>query len=217
MPAAPSETFAALDLPFIRHAFLCRVPGLDVGVERAEALRRLDESHAETRRALGFGAMALATAEQVHGNRVSVAGADAPAQPAPGSDGLVTNRRNVALGIYVADCCALYLVDPARRAIGLAHSGKKGTELGIAAAMIEKMSECFGSQPADLIAQLSPCIRPPAYEVDFAARIAEQCRACGVHNVNDCGKNTAADLHRYYSYRSEHGKTGRMLALLALN
>jgi copper oxidase (laccase) domain-containing protein len=217
MQAAPSETFAALDLPGVRHAFICRVPGLEVGVERVEALRRLDEFHTEMRRALGFGAMLLATAQQVHGNHVAEVGADAGTLPAEGADGLVTNQRNVALGIYVADCCALYLVDPVRRAIGLAHSGRKGTELGIAAAAIRRMWECFGSQPGDIIAQISPCIRPPHYEVDFAARIAEQCRECGVRKVVDCGKNTAADLSRYYSYRAEHGKTGRMLALLALN
>lgn len=216
MASAPWEKFAALELPGVRHAFLCRVPGIDTGVERAEALRRLDESHAEARRELGFGAMPLATAQQVHGNRVAVVDAGTDARPAGAVDGLVTNARGVALGIYVADCCAVYFVDPVRGAIGLAHSGKKGTELGIAAAAIEKMRENFGSEPGDMIAQLSPCIRPPDYEVDFAARIAEQCRECGVKNVFDCGENTAADLSRYYSYRAEHGKTGRMLALLAL-
>ena len=216
MPAAPSETFAALDLPHIRHAFLCRVPGLDVGVEREEALRRLDESHAAARHELGFGAMPLATAQQVHGNEVAVVEA-AQAAPAPGADALVTNRRNIALGIYVADCCAIYLVDPVKRAIGLAHSGRKGTELGIATKAIAAMAENFGSNSADLIAQLSPCIRPPHYEVDFAAEIARQCRASGVREVFDCGENTASDLARYYSYRVEHGKTGRMLALLALD
>lgn len=217
MPPAPSETFAPLDLPLIRHAFLGRVPGLDVNVERTEALRRLEESQTQARLRLGFGAMPPVTAEQVHGSHVAVIGADTAGQPAPGADGMVTDRRDIALGIYVADCCALYLVDPVRRAIGLVHSGRKGTELGIAAVAIEKMGRQFGSQPADLIAQLSPCIRPPDYEVDFAAAIAAQCRACGVRHVADCGKNTAADLSRYYSYRAEHGKTGRMLALLALN
>ena len=217
MSAVPSETFAALDLPFIRHAFTGRVPGLDVNVERVEALRRLAGLHAQARCDLGFGAMSFATAEQVHGNLVAVAGEEDATQPAPGADGIVTNRRNVALGIYVADCCAVYLVDPVKRAIGLVHSGRKGTELGIAAAAVAKMTEHFGSEAADIIAQLSPCIRPPDYEIDFAAEIARQCRACGVKNVFDCGKNTAADLVSYYSYRAEHGKTGRMLALLALN
>ncbi|MGZ5024155.1 MAG: polyphenol oxidase family protein, partial [Chthoniobacterales bacterium] len=131
-------------------------------------------------------------------------------------DGIVTNQRDVCLGVYVADCCALYLVDPIRNCIGLVHSGKKGTELQIAARAVALMQETFDSQPNELIVQLSPCIRPPHYEVDFAAEIVRQCRAAGVRQVYDCGVCTACDLERYYSYRLEKGKTGRMLALLAL-
>jgi len=216
MSADPTETFPALDLPFIRHAFLCKVPGVDVTVEREEALRRLGEYHAEARRSPDFEGKTFVTAEQVHGKNVAVYGAGSP-ECAPGADGIVTNERNAVLGIYVADCCAVYLVDPANRAIGLVHSGKKGSELGIAAVAIETMCEQFGTDPANLIVQLSPCIRPPFYEIDFAAQIADQCRASGVKQVVDCGSNTAADLTRYYSYRVEHGKTGRMLAMLALH
>ncbi|MGB8356954.1 MAG: polyphenol oxidase family protein [Chthoniobacteraceae bacterium] len=213
--AVPSETFPALELPFIRHAFLGRVPGLDVSVEREEALRRLDGYHTRARRDLGFGTAPFAKAEQVHGNQVAMAAFDS-AGPAPQADGLVTSEKNLTLGIYVADCCAIYLADPVRRAIGLLHSGRKGTELGIVTVAIEKMRAQFGSDPVNLIVQLGPCIRPPDYEIDFAAQIAEQCRVAGVRHVFDCGSNTAADLSRYYSYRVERGKTGRMLALMEL-
>jgi copper oxidase (laccase) domain-containing protein len=78
------------------------------------------------------------------------------------------------------------------------------------------MREEFGSNPDDLIAQLSPCIRPPYYEVDFAAEIVAQLEGCGVSQVFDSGENTGSDLSRFYSYRMEKGLTGRMLALLAL-
>lgn len=215
MPAVPSETFPALDLPGIRHAFIGRVPGVDASVERATALQRLGDCHAAARKNLGFGAMPFVTAEQVHGNRVAVVDAGTSA-PVAGADGLVTNEKNVALGIYAADCCAIYLADPARGVIGLVHSGKKGTGLGIVAVAIEKMRSHFGSVPDDLVAQLGPCIRPPFYETDFAAEIVKQCRTSGVRKIFDCGANTAADPARYYSYRAGRGKTGRMLALLAL-
>jgi hypothetical protein len=215
MPAVPTEKFSALELPFIRHGFINRVPGIDVNVERAEAVRRLAPSHAEARLELGFGAMPLITAEQIHGNKI--AGVDAATHaPVAAADGLVTNTPGVALGIYVADCCAIFFADPVSKTIGLVHSGKKGTELGIAAVAIEKMRANFGTQPADLIVQLSPCIRPPHYETDFAAEIVNQCRRAGVRQIFDSGANTAADLSRYYSYRAELGKTGRMLAVLAL-
>jgi copper oxidase (laccase) domain-containing protein len=120
------------------------------------------------------------------------------------------------LGIYVADCCAVYLVDPVTPAIGLVHSGKKGTEQNIAGVAIEHMITAFGSRPADMIVQLSPCIRPPRYEIDFAATIRQECRELGVAQVHDSGACTGSDLTKYYSYRMEKGKTGRMLALLAL-
>ena len=139
-----------------------------------------------------------------------------PDEEFAGCDAIITNQRHVALGIYVADCCAVYVVDPKTPAIGLVHSGKKGTERAIVSKAIEQMHQKFGSQSVDLLVQLSPCIRPPHYEIDFAAKIIEQCRSSGVRQVDDCGICTACDLDRYYSYRAEKGKTGRMLALLGL-
>lgn len=132
-------------------------------------------------------------------------------------DGVITNQPGACLGIYVADCCAVYLVDPVRRVAGLVHSGKKGTELRIVPRAIAQMLETFGSDAKNLIVQLSPCIRPPHYEIDFAAEITRQCRAVGVAAVHDCKICTACDLDRYYSYRAEKGHTGRMLAILTLD
>ena len=76
----------------------------------------------------------------------------------------------------------------------------------------------FGSQPSDLIAVLSPCIRPPAYEVDFAASIEKQADQAGIlpENFHDTKTCTSQTLDRHYSYRMEKGQTGRMLALLSI-
>jgi len=212
----PVETFEALErLSGVRHAFLCRVPGLDVRTDREEALARLAEYHADARRELGFCVEPFATAKQVHGNRIAVL-KEPVTQEAAETDGLVTNVPGLCLGVYVADCCAIYLADPVKRAIGLLHSGKKGTDLAIAERAVETMMREFGSDPANLVAQLSPCIRPPQYEIDFAAEIVRQLHRAGVGQVADCGANTAADLERYYSYRMEKGRTGRLLALLML-
>src|SRR5207249_8444148 len=93
----------------------------------------------------------------------------------------------------------------------------KGTELGVVTNAIRQMIEHFGSDPANMMVQLSPCIRPPHYEVDFAAEIVWQCRALSAKQIHDSVVCTACDLARYYSYRAEKGKTGRMLALFGLN
>ena len=222
----PFEQFPALGaIKICRHVFAQRIPGIDVSHDKAEVLERLDAAHREIRNATGFGNWPLFTAEQIHGNKIAIVDrALASAVPSgvdgrefPGCDGIITNQRGVALGIYVADCCAVYIVDPKTPAIGLVHSGRKGTELGVVTNAIRQMIERFGSDPANMIVQLSPCIRPPHYEVDFAAEIVRQCRALGVQHIHNSGTCTACDLQRYYSYRAEKGKTGRMLALIGLN
>ena len=214
----PAEYFPALGaLTDIAHGFTLRVPGVEISHDKQEALARLDSVHREVRRTNGLDRVPFVTAEQVHGNKIGVLdSAPTSDQCFAGCDGVITNQRGVCLGIYVADCCAIYLVDPLRKAIGLVHSGKKGTELGIIQVAVRTMTERFGSRASDLVVQLSPCIRPPHYEIDFAAEILRQCRDIGVSTLHDCGVCTACDLSRYYSYRAEKGRTGRMLAFLAL-
>ena len=147
------ETFPALRaLGLVRHGFIGRIPGLEVAIEREAALSRLAEVHRRLRGELGLGVMPFATAEQVHGDRVAVIGEPLGADCcAAGADGLVTNQPGVSLGICVADCCAIYLVDPVRRAIGLVHSGKTRTAQPISPRSTEPMRDTLG-----------PALAPPS-------------------------------------------------------
>lgn len=232
------ETFPALSgLPGLRHGFILRNPAIDVKTDRETALRRLEEHHHASLATLGIAREHLATGEQIHGDRIAVLSCRAEEKPRarngarsvspgmpsspdcprfPGTDGLVTNRPGQHLGVYVADCGAVFLADPARRACGLVHSGKKGTEQGIAPRAIQLMQREFGSVPADLVVQLAPCIRPPAYEIDFAAKILADCAEAGIpaKQIHDCGTCTTSDPERYYSYRKEKGRTGRLFAVI---
>jgi polyphenol oxidase len=216
LPPCPAEFFSALDaLPFLRAAFIQRCPGIDVVTDRETALGRLWSVHRETADALGFFGFPFAVAEQVHGNVVARVDGLNPT-PVPGADGLVTNRPGLCLAIYVADCAAVYLADREVQAIGLVHAGKKGAELGIVTEAIATMRKEFGTDPANLVVQVAPCIRPPNYEVDFAAEIIRQAREAGVRDIFDCGACTASNPEKYYSYRRERGRTGRLLALAAI-
>jgi copper oxidase (laccase) domain-containing protein len=154
----------------------------------------------------------------VHGADIAVARQSDPAGTWPAVDGLITADAGVLLGIYVADCAAVYIVDPVRRVVALLHSGKKGTEGNITGAAIGIMRQQWGCDPKDLLVALSPCIRPPAYETDFAAEIRRQVIGSGVPPEQCCDSAvcTGTDLEAYYSYRVEKGKTGRMLALLGM-
>lgn len=80
-------------------------------------------------------------------------------------DGLITDEPGVVLACFFADCVPLYFVDPVKRAIGLAHSGWRGTVNGMGAQMVQKMEEVFGSKPSDLVVAIGPSICRDCYEV----------------------------------------------------
>ncbi len=202
-----------LKLDFVSHGFTRRVPDLDVRTDRATALERLRCFHLEAV-AVETG-KPLRLAKQVHGNKVAVVDRSAP-EFLGETDGLLTDDSSVTLGVFVADCCAIYLADPSRRVIGILHSGKRGTALNIVGPAVRELQTSFGCDPAAIVAQLSPCIRPPHYEIDFASTITRQLAEAGIEQIYDCQKNTGSDLQHYYSYRMERGQTGRMLAFVAL-
>ncbi len=219
-----TEAFPFLEplnsIPGIRAAWVERVPDLPITGDRDEAMVQLRGHHQIAVSRFAGPAASWWRAEQIHGAAVAVIPTTSQILApdglpvVPGVDGLITHHAGMVLTIYAADCGAIWLADRKTGAIGLLHSGKKGTEGNILANALAVMSQNFGTHPANVTAVLSPCIRPPDYEIDFAAQIATQAHDAGIGNFLDCGLNTASDLRRFYSYRRELGKTGRMMAMI---
>lgn len=90
-------------------------------------------------------------------------------------DGMITNVPGIVLVTSYADCVPLYFVDPVRKAIGLSHSGWKGTVGHIGQKNVEKMHEVYGSEPKDIVAAIGPSICQSCYEV--SDDVAEAFRA----------------------------------------
>ena len=82
------------------------------------------------------------------------------------TDALITNEPGLALAILHADCGAVALYDSGKNAIGMIHSGRKGSQLDIVRNTIELMRDTYGSNPKDISAYLAPCICGGCYEVD---------------------------------------------------
>lgn len=80
-------------------------------------------------------------------------------------DGTVTNLPGLPLLVFGADCVPVFFVDPVHRAIGVAHSGWKGTAEKISACAIRKLSELYGSKPEDIVCVTGPSICQDCYEV----------------------------------------------------
>jgi len=200
------ETFPALELAGLRHGFSTRsqVP-----------IEKLDAELQATFIAAGFPMEDAVHGEQVHGARAQAVYTPLGIR-VPEVDALATSVPRLPLVVRVADCGPIFFYDPTQRVIAVAHSGRRGTEGNILQATLDCLRETYDTQPENVIVQLGPCIRPPHYEVDFAAEIARQAYAAGVRHFHDCGVCTASHLDRYYSYRAEKGKTGRMWGVFML-
>mgnify|MGYP001417894528 CR=1 FL=1 len=81
-------------------------------------------------------------------------------------DGLITDRRGIAIVTLHSDCNALYFYDPVKHVIGLAHSGWRGTLGRIGSVMVSGMSSEFGCDPADILAGIGPSLCQDCFEVD---------------------------------------------------
>lgn len=195
--------------------FIEKIPGVDVTGDRETVLERLEPYHKAEVEALGWRWKDLRRAEQVHGTKVALVGDIGSNYPVEGVDGLICSGvSDCVLAIYVADCAAVWLYDKENCHRSLIHSGKAGTAGNIVSNTIKSMKKCLGVEPSNLIAVISPCIRPPHYEEDIPTAIKAQLIEAGVpeEQIHDSGLDTA-DTKRFYSYRMEKGQTGRMLAL----
>lgn len=196
--------------------FITRIPGVATTTDRSAVIAALTPTHEAVLAEGGIAPKMLRRAQQVHGNKVALVGDIGCSYPVEGVDGLFCGgKADCCLGIYVADCAAIWIYDTVTQSRALVHSGKLGTQQNIAGETLSAMYKVLGVLAKDCIAVISPCIRPPHYEVDIVSMIKQQLEEAGIapENITDAGLDTAADLDTFYSYRIEKGNTGRMLAL----
>jgi YfiH family protein len=112
------------------------------------------------------GMSMVACAHQVHGGAVRWHGPAAPGLHLSGScDGHATATAGILLGVTVADCVPVSMVDPPRRAVALVHAGWRGVAAGVLERGVAVLAERASSRPADLHVHLGPAICGTCYEV----------------------------------------------------
>lgn len=200
--------------------FITRVPGVPTSTDRQAVISALTPTHEAVLEEGGIATKMLRRAQQVHGNKAALVGDIGCSYPVEGVDALYCGgKADCCLGIYVADCAAVWIYDTVTQSRALIHSGKAGTLQNIVGETLTSMYKVLGVVAKDCIAVISPCIRPPHYEVDIVTMIKQELVEAGIapENITDSGLDTAADLETFYSYRVEKGNTGRMLALFGRN
>jgi hypothetical protein len=160
-----------------RHEGLARPPynSLNLGLNTRDLPARVEGNRSLLARAVGSEQEHLVTVSQVHGSDLLVI--DTPNQDFSHfhhieCDGIVTNQRGVLIGIGVADCYPVLLLDPKKRVAAALHAGWKGSAAGICRKGVATLMEFFGSKPTDILAAIGPGIGPCCYEVDEPVRLA---------------------------------------------
>ncbi len=105
-------------------------------------------------------------------------------------DGLVTNEKGICLALFFADCVPVYFVDPAKKVIGLAHSGWRGTVGKISEKMVRIMEAEYGCSLSDIQVAIGPSICQACYEVseDVADSFLEAFNQCDCDGILIKGK-----------------------------
>jgi hypothetical protein len=188
---------------------------------------------------LGITPDRLATSTQVHGS--SVIKVTRPGQYEE-YDALITNKRQIFLGIYIADCVPVLIYDPENQAVAAVHSGWKGTQLAIVQTTLETMASEFGTQYKECLAYVGTCIQGCDYEVghdvaqhfnsayltkrkepgkwllDLSLANSDQLISMGVKSgkIERSFFSTFKDHIHFFSHRYSKGRTGRMMALIGM-
>lgn len=102
---------------------------------------------------------------QTHTTNVAVVRAEDRGRRFLETDGMVTNVPGICLVTFYADCVPLFLVDPVKKAIGLSHSGWRGTVGKMGKVTVQALMREYGSRPEDIVAAIGPSICQDCYEV----------------------------------------------------
>ncbi len=195
---------------------------------------------------LGIDYRDLVCAKQIHSSRIAYVKEEDKGKGAlsydasiAGTDALVTDKSNLPLAVFTADCLSIFLYDPATPAIGLIHAGWRSTRENITVKAVQLMREEFNTEPSGLYVGFGPAIRSCCYEVsqdfnglfpynlikrndryylDIVAINKSGLLDLGVkeNNISDSGICTYCRSDEFFSYRKEGKACGRIMSLIML-
>ena len=157
----------------VKHGFSTRLGGVSTGdcatmnisTTRGDAPEAVEENKRRLAGALGVKVEDFTFTYQTHTTNVAVVREEDRGTRFMETDGMVTNVPGICLVTFYADCVPLYFVDPVKKVIGLSHSGWRGTVHKMGKVTVEKMTEVYGTNPADVVAAVGPSICQDCYEV----------------------------------------------------
>lgn len=180
------------------HAFLSRQGGVSEGqfstlnfdLREGDTVDNVKENRARVSAGFGIDFEKIFTVNQVHGDDIHVLNGSS-AQKVD-ADAIITDMKNIPIGIMTADCLPVLLFDPVNKAIGVVHAGWKGTVKGISMKAVAAMRENYGSTPKNIIAVTGPYIGPCCYTVGEG--VLDEFKKSGIGNIEKYFKRDGAEL-----------------------
>ncbi len=215
---------------------------LNLGGNTGDRPDLVDENTRRLCSAAGIKLEQLVRSDQVHGTEILFA--EKPGRY-HGYDSLITDKNNLFLCIFTADCYPVLIYDPRHNASGAIHAGWKGTAGQIVVKTLAAMTHRFQSIPAECLAYIGTGISASAYEVerevakefppdtskrspfspdeekyllDLGMVNYRQLLASGVpaSNIERSPFCSSGDKDLFFSYRRDQGITGRMVSLIGV-
>lgn len=185
------------DIPWLKNAVSTRLGGvskdylasMNLGFNRGDLDENVIRNHEIFANVIGVNPKNIVTGNQTHTTNVKVVTKDDCGKGIyrdrnyTDIDGLITNEIGIVLATYYADCVPLLIVDTKNKAIGLSHSGWRGTVGKIGKVTIEKMGELYGTKPEDIVACIGPSICQKCYEI--SEEVAVQFKEAFPDNIKE--------------------------------
>ncbi|MCX7615544.1 MAG: peptidoglycan editing factor PgeF [Clostridiales bacterium] len=163
----------------LKHLFTSRLGGvskghlssLNLGFSLGDNRENVIKNYEKICLALKVPLSSVVPSKQVHGDAVYVvckedAGVFPPDPERPGCDSLITQEKGITLAGFYADCSVALFYDAKQKAIGVAHSGWRGTALSIYKKTVLAMHANFNTNPRDILVSFAPSIGPCCFETD---------------------------------------------------
>jgi YfiH family protein len=179
----PYLSFPVLsEIPFIKHGFSTRLGGvskdmfesMNLGSESSvyqDDPKNILANYERISAGIGIDPHSIVVSKQVHKTNIHLVTEEDKGKGLylprdyDEIDGFITNKPGITLVTKYADCVPLFLVDTRNKAIGLTHSGWRGTVSKIGKKTVMEMKKQFGSEPEDITAVIGPSICSDCYEV----------------------------------------------------
>lgn len=148
---------------------------LNLGQNTDDANHNVEANRATLTRTFDLPPHLLLTVRQVHGTDILILDASNPDVShfhQVECDAIITDQKNIMIGVMVADCYPILLFDPGKEVAAVIHVGWRGAAAGLIGRTIAAMTSHFGCRPADLMAAIGPGIGAHKYAVDRPVRDA---------------------------------------------